>query len=82
MGKYTKYLIGIAVLLGLAFIVFPALLRAIPPRYAARWLPEPLLTIASPQQEVAILPTIAQPLDIDSLLAEPTALSAPEDEVV
>ncbi|MAT97861.1 MAG: hypothetical protein CL608_12010 [Anaerolineaceae bacterium] len=82
MGKYTKHIIGIFVLLGVAIFAFPALLRAIPPRYAARWLPEPLLNIASPQQEVAILPTIAQPLDINSLLAEPTALSAPIVEVI
>jgi hypothetical protein len=82
MGKYRKYLIGMAILLGLGIFAFPVLLRAIPPRYAARWLPEPLLAIASPQQEVAILPTIAQPLDINSLLAEPTALGAPVIEAV
>jgi tetratricopeptide (TPR) repeat protein len=81
MGKYKKYFVGIVVLLGLAIFAVPVLLRAIPPRYAARWLPEPLLTIASPQQEVALLPTIAQPLDINSLLAEPTALGAPVIEV-
>ncbi len=81
MGKYKKYLIGLAVLLGLGIFAFPALLRAIPPRYAARWLPAPLLAIASPQQEVAILPTIAQPIDINSLL-EPTVLAAPVVEVI
>lgn len=82
MGNYKKYFVGVVVLLGLAIFAFPALLRAIPPRYAARWLPEPLLAIASPKQEVAILPTIAQPLDINSLLAEPTALAAPVVEVI
>ncbi len=82
MGNYKKYFVGIVVLLGLGIFAFPALLRAIPPRYAARWLPEPLLAIASPKQEVAILPTIAQPLDINSLLAEPTALAAPVVEVI
>ena len=68
---------AVAVLLVLGIFAVPGLLRAIPPRYAARWLPEPLLAIASPQQEVAILPTVATPLDANSLLAEPTALAAP-----
>ncbi|MCA9956342.1 MAG: hypothetical protein KC434_16550, partial [Anaerolineales bacterium] len=69
------------VLFGLGLLATPTLLRAIPPRYAARWLPEPLLAIASPKQEVAILPTVVQPLDIDALLGEPTALAAPVIEV-
>ncbi len=81
-GNLRKYLIGVVVLLGISVLAFPVLLRAIPPRYAARWLPEPLLAIASPKQEVAILPTVAQPLDINSLLADPTPLAAPEIEVV
>ena len=68
---------AVAVLLVLGIFALPGLLRAIPPRYAARWLPEPLLAIASPQQEVAILPTVATPLDANSLLAEPTDLAAP-----
>lgn len=82
MSYRKKYIVGVAVLLGLGIFAFPALLRAIPPRYAARWLPKPLLAIASPQQDVAILPTVAQPLDINSLLAEPTPLTAPVIEVV
>lgn len=82
MGKRTKIVVGLAVLLGLGLLATPTLLRAIPPRYAARWLPEPLLEIASPQQEVAILPTVAQPLDANSLLGEPTPLAAPQVEVV
>ena len=82
MGNYKKYFVGMVVLLGLGLFAFPALLRAIPPRYAARWLPEPLLAIASPKQEVAILPTIAQPLDLDGLLEEPTVLAAPVVEVI
>lgn len=82
MGKWKQLLIGIAVLLVLVVLAGPPLLRAIPPRYAARWLPEPLLTIASPQQEVPILPTVALPLDAGSLLGEPTPLAAPEVVVV
>jgi len=81
MGNYKKYFVGLAVLLGLSFFAFPALLRAIPPRYAARWLPKPLLAIASPQQEVAILPTVALPLNANNLLA-PTQLAAPVIEVL
>ena len=77
MSRWKKLLAGVAVLIGLGIFVLPALLRAIPPRYAARWLPEPLLAIASPQQEVAILPTVAKPLNASGLLAEPTALAAP-----
>ncbi len=82
MGKRRKYFIFVASLLLLGILALPTLLRAIPPRYAARWLPEPLLAIASPQQEVDILPTVARPLDISSLLAEPTGLSAPVVEVI
>jgi hypothetical protein len=82
MGKRRKYFIFVASLLLLGILALPTLLRAIPPRYAARWLPEPLLVIASPQQEVDILPTVARPLDISSLLAEPTGLSAPVVEVI
>ena len=82
MNKRGKILIGLVVLFGLGLLATPTLLRAIPPRYAARWLPEPLLAIASPRQEVAILPTVVQPLDIDALLGEPTALAAPVIEVI
>ena len=82
MNKRGKILIGLVVLFGLGLLATPTLLRAIPPRYAARWLPEPLLAIASPRQEVAILPTVVQPLDVDALLGEPTALAAPVIEVI
>ena len=82
MSRRKKIFGVVAVLLLGAILATPTLLRAIPPRYAARWLPEPLLEIASPQQEVAILPTVAQPLDAASLLAEPTPLAAPQVEVV
>ena len=77
-----RILLAVVVLLGIGILATPTLLRAIPPRYAARWLPEPLLEIASPKQEVAILPTVAQPLDANSLLTEPTALAAPIVEEV
>lgn len=82
MTKRKKLLVGVALLALAGLFALPTLLRAIPPRYAARWLPEPLLAIASPKQEVAILPTVAQPLDANTLLAQPTALAAPVIEVI
>lgn len=82
MTKRKKLLVGVALLALAGLFALPTLLRAIPPRYAARWLPEPLLAIASPKQEVAILPTVAQPLDANALLAQPTALAAPVIEVI
>ena len=82
MSKTKRYLWGIiAVFVLVGIFAFPALLRAIPPRYAARWLPEPLLAIASPKQEVPILPTVVQPIDANSLLGEATSLAAPVIEV-
>ena len=47
-------------------------LRAIPPRYAARFLPKPLLALTVPEQESPILPTVARPADA-SFLLEPAA---------
>ena len=80
--NWKQLLIGIVGLLVVGVFVTPPLLRAIPPRYAARWLPKPLLAIASPQQDVPILPTVALPLDAGSLLGEPTPLAAPQVVVV
>ena len=82
MAKRTKILVVLALFAGLGLLVTPTLLRAIPPRYAARWLPEPLLAIASPKQEAAILPTVVQPVDASSLLGEPTPLAAPVVELI
>ncbi|MCP4415759.1 MAG: hypothetical protein GY805_04000 [Chloroflexi bacterium] len=82
MSRRKKYLGTIVVLVLLGVALLPTLLRTIPPRYAARWLPKPLLEIASPEQGAAILPTVAQPLNASSLLAEPTQLAAPIIEVI
>ncbi|VAW39419.1 hypothetical protein MNBD_CHLOROFLEXI01-2010 [hydrothermal vent metagenome] len=82
MSRRKRYLGIIGVLLLLGIVAAPTALRAIPPRYAARWLPKPLLEIASPQQEVAILPTVAPPLAASSLLTEPAVLTAPVIEVI
>lgn len=82
MDRWKRYLGILGVLLALSIAAAPTALRAIPPRYAARWLPKPLLAIASPQQEVAILPTVAAPLNVNNLLAEPTSLAAPVVEII
>jgi hypothetical protein len=69
-----KRRIGIALMigfLGIGIFATPMLLRAIPPRYVARYLPELLQEIASPKTESPILPTVVQPADISMLLAQP-----------
>lgn len=48
-------------------LAFPTLLKAIPPRYAAR-LPEPLRQLSAPRDVVPILPTVARPLTANNLL--------------
>lgn len=45
----------------------PTLLKAIPPRYAAR-LPEPLRQMSVPRDAAPILPTVARPLTANDLL--------------
>ncbi len=51
-----------------AILAMPMALRAIPPRYAARFLPKPLLALTVPEQESPILPTVAKPADASFLL--------------
>lgn len=46
----------------------PRLLRAIPPRYAARWLPKPLQQLAAPRTASPILPTVSRPVGASELL--------------
>lgn len=48
-------------------LAFPALIKAIPPRYAAR-LPEPLRQMNAPRDSVPILPTVSQPENASQLL--------------
>ena len=59
------FLLIILTLAGL--LAFPTLLKAIPPRYAAR-LPEPLRQLSAPRDVVPILPTVARPLAANDLL--------------
>ncbi len=75
MSKRTLFFF-LALLLGVLLIVLvvPALLRALPTRYAMR-LPEPLQALALPADpEVPLLPTAAPPSNAQSLLGE----NAPE----
>ncbi len=58
-----------------ALLAFPALLKAIPPRYAAR-LPEPLRRMSAPQDTVPILPTVSNPVNAASLLGNVNGAAA------
>jgi tetratricopeptide (TPR) repeat protein len=74
--RKLAYLLIFIILAGL--LAFPALLKAIPPRYAAR-LPEPLRQMSAPRDTVPILPTVANPVNAERLLAsmdEATAVAA------
>lgn len=58
-----------------AFLLVPAVLRAVPSRYVAR-LPEPLQALAMPPNQAPILPTVVVAADTSNLLrrvASPTA---------
>ena len=64
-----RVLISFILLAGVVgLLLFPIILRAIPPRYAARYLPAYLQEIAAPKTESAILPTVASPVDVNALL--------------
>lgn len=63
--RYFAYLLIVLTLA--ALFAFPALLKAIPPRYAAR-LPEPLRQLSAPRDIVPILPTAVKPVSADQLL--------------
>lgn len=63
MDKWKRILLVVGVFAGVGILATPTLLHAIPPRYAARWLPEPLLEIASPKATPSPSPT-ATPVPI------------------
>jgi tetratricopeptide (TPR) repeat protein len=67
MSKQKLALLFIILVALAGLLAFPTLLKAIPPRYAAR-LPEPLRQIAEPRDVVPILPTVARPLAAGDLL--------------
>ncbi len=60
----------------MAILALPVALRAIPPRYAARFLPKPLLALTVPEQKSPILPTVAKPADASFLLEPAVAATA------
>lgn len=80
-----RLLILLGILLGLIIMgifALPIALKAIPPRYAARYLPEPLQAMAAPEQSSPILPTVAQQADISLLLnSEEGALAIAESNI-
>lgn len=61
--------IFMSVVVTMGILALPVALKAIPPRYAARYLPEPLQAMAAPEQSSPILPTVAQAADVGFLLA-------------
>ncbi|HFE67664.1 MAG TPA: hypothetical protein ENJ93_10430, partial [Chloroflexi bacterium] len=75
VSKRLFILVFLLVVVGAAILALPLALRAIPPRYAARFLPKPLLALTVPEQESPILPTVARPADA-SFLLEPAATAA------
>ena len=82
MGK-RGFLALILIVLGVGLIASPLALRAIPPRYAARYLPQVLQDFVAPETESPILPTVAKPADVSFLLAQdeapvtPTSIAPP-----
>ena len=68
MVKKRFILIALVVVVVILVAVTPAILRAIPDRYAVRWLPESLQAVALPETESAVLPTLAPIANVDSLL--------------
>ena len=68
VSKRLFILVFLLLIVGAAILAMPLALRAIPPRYAARFLPKPLLALAVPEQKSAILPTVASPADASFLL--------------
>lgn len=73
--------VSILVVVVAGIFAFPVVLRAIPPRYVAAYLPAPLQELASPKTESPILPTVAATsngaalLQLATATAEPTAVS-------
>lgn len=65
-------LLGGLLILTALILATPLMLRAIPPRYAARYLPEILQELAAPETGSPILPTVALPADARFLIAEET----------
>jgi len=70
MRRRRFFFVIIFVILGVLIWQFPALLRAVPSRYVAAYLPESLQSLAE-REHVEMLPTVERPLDSAALLARP-----------
>jgi hypothetical protein len=76
MRKYKLPLLLGLLLAGIISVwLLPAILRALPTRYAMR-LPEPLQALALPADPTPILPTVAAPVAVDGLLGSVAATTA------
>ena len=79
MSKIKVFLPLLLLLIVLIWAV-PSILRAMPDRYVMR-LPEPLQKLGLPENEVALLPTVARPAGVQNLLlAESSAAESVEQE--
>lgn len=70
IGKRGFITLILIFMMGVGLAASPFVLRAIPPRYAARYLPQVLQDFVSPKTESPILPTVAKPADVSFLLAQ------------
>ena len=68
MVRKRFILIALVVVVVIFAALMPTMLRAIPDRYAVRWLPESWQAVALPETESAVLPTLAPIANVDSLL--------------
>ncbi|MGD2076979.1 MAG: C39 family peptidase [Chloroflexota bacterium] len=75
---HRRRLILLAVFFALALVIWqlPTILKAIPSRYVAAYLPEPLQALAE-REHVEMLPTVAISVNMDSLLAPPGSTPGP-----
>ena len=73
MGK-KGFLALFLILIGAGLLASPLVLRAIPPRYAARYLPQVLQDFVSPKTASPILPTAAKLADVSYFKIGTTAV--------
>ncbi len=74
-----KYFLPLLILAIVLIWAVPSILKAMPDRYIMR-LPEPLQKLGLPENEVALLPTVARPAEVQNLLlAESTPARAAEE---
>lgn len=71
MSRKRFSLIALVAVVVILVAVTPTILRAIPDRYVVRWLPQALQSVALPETESAVLPTVAVVADANTLLQPP-----------